>query len=71
MYRSKRYTDAALPFGYTSGCLVALTRVTDAVPIAAEEISIHYHHLVGEWLMNTHEFPQQVWRFQWLYHSSS
>jgi hypothetical protein len=41
MSRSKQHTDAALPFGYTSGCLVAFDRVTDAVPIAAEEMSIN------------------------------
>jgi hypothetical protein len=41
MSGSKRYTDAALPFGYMSGCLVAFSGVTDAVPIAAEKIAIH------------------------------
>jgi hypothetical protein len=37
MSRSKQYTDTALPFGYTSGYLVAFEGVTDAVLIAAEE----------------------------------
>jgi hypothetical protein len=41
MSGSKGYTDEALHFRYMSGCLVALTRVTDAIPIAAEEMSIH------------------------------
>jgi hypothetical protein len=41
MSGSKQYTDATLPVGYTSGCLVAFDGVTDAVPIAAEEMSIH------------------------------
>jgi hypothetical protein len=36
MLGSKQYTDAALLFGYTSGCLVAFDGVTDAVPIAAK-----------------------------------
>jgi hypothetical protein len=41
MSGSKQYTDAALPFGYMSGYLVAFDEVTDAVPIAAEEMPIH------------------------------
>ncbi len=40
MSGSKQYTDAALPLEYTSGCLVALAGVTDALPIAGEEMSI-------------------------------
>jgi hypothetical protein len=40
MSGSKQYKDAAFPLGYKSGCLVALSGVTDAVPIAAEEMSI-------------------------------
>jgi hypothetical protein len=41
MSGSKQYTDAALPVRYTSGYLVAFDGVTDVVPIAAEEMSIH------------------------------
>jgi hypothetical protein len=40
MSGSKQYTEAAFPLGYTSGYLVALAGVTDALPIAAEEMSI-------------------------------
>jgi hypothetical protein len=71
MSGSKQYSDAALPFGYTSGCLVAFDGVTNAVPIAAEEMSI-YLSLSGRRMVDDHTFfPQQVWRFRWLYHSSS
>jgi hypothetical protein len=58
MSGSKRYTDAALSFRYMSGCLVALVGVTDAVPIAAEEKSMHLLPSDRRMVDDHYEFPQ-------------